>query len=272
MTDNSTLDMDLRTCLDRQAARLPASVAEAVANPRLATVARHPSRGRVWRSGRARVAAVVTAVVTGAGIYLGVGVIDTSTPAFASWTSSPEPVPATAVGGIEAACGQSRAPAILDARGNSVYAVFGTSGGDRVDCLTTLPGHRTDRGLRGAWITHSTAMPTTPGPAEPIVLLSVKVPEGNAVHDGRFIWVSGRVSPGITRVTVQTSGGPVRATVRDGMFAAWWPGNDSDTASIVGYDTAGRAVSTLSDLTCGATTINPRVTTTGHPPQGGCPN
>jgi hypothetical protein len=284
MTDNSTLEMDLRACLDRQASRLPAPVAEAVANPRVVVTARRPSTnlarywsgGRVWRLGKARAVAVAVAVVTGAGIYLGVGLVDTATPAFASWTSSPEPVPAGAVGGIEAACQQPQAPAILDARGNSVYAVFDTSGGGQVDCLTTLPGHSPDRGLpSGGWITHgslSTAARTTPSPAEPVVLLSVKAPEGNAVHNGRFTWVSGRVSSNITRVTVQTSGGLVQATVRDGMFAAWWPGNDSDTARIVGYDTTAQAVSTVSELTCGIATINPRVTTIGYPPQGGCRN
>lgn len=287
MTDNSTLEMDLRACLDRQATRLPVSVAEAVANPRVAAAVRSPattlarpwSTGRVRRSGKARVAAVAAAVATGgAGIYVGIGLLDTATPAFASWTSSPETVRASAVGGIEAACEQSRTPAILDARGNSVYAVFDTTDGGRVDCLTTLPGHSTDRDLRGgSWISYSNptrAMRIAPGPAEPIVLLSAKAPEGNAVHDGRVIWVSGRVSSGITRVTVQTSGGLVQATVRDGMFAAWWPGNDSDTASIVGYDATGHAVSTVSDLACddAAGQLNPRVTTTGYPPHGGCPN
>src|SRR4051794_770138 len=99
MTDNSTLEMDLRACLDRQATRLPVSVAEAVANPRVAAAVRSPattlaqpwSTGRVRRSGKARVAAVAAAVATGgAGIYVGIGLLDTATPAFASWTSSPE--------------------------------------------------------------------------------------------------------------------------------------------------------------------------------------
>jgi len=63
--------------------------------------------------------------------------------------------------------------------------------------------------------------------------------------------VTGNSGPGTTAVTIQTvSGRTVTASVADGRFVAWWPGED-DSVSITGTDAGGSSVTlNESDRVC----------------------
>ena len=112
----------------------------------------------------------------------------------------------------------------------------------------------------------------SPTPGHPLQVLSVKAPEGNGVHPGQKVtWVGGRVDGSVARVEVETSDGTLEATVAHGYFAAWWPGNDGDTAVVLARDGHGRQLARADDPTCvRAGGPAPRLRVTGHKPVGGC--
>lgn len=49
---------------------------------------------------------------------------------------------------------------------------------------------------------------------------------------GDYAFVEGRVGSQVTKVTIHIPGRTVRATLRDGHFAAWWPGPAPTTATL----------------------------------------
>lgn len=265
--DTAELESRLTAVLAVDAQRAPTGAQRLVRPVRV-----RPERHRLrWVA-----AAGAACVVAVAGLLVLAG--QHSAPAFGSWQSRPGSITASARAGLAAACRQPAAavPVILDPRGNSVYALYARAGSIE-DCLTTIPGQHPDRGLPDSWLTTgllSDVAVTRPDPAHPVVVLSAKSPEGNNPrHRPEVGWVSGRVAPGVARVRVQTSGGIVDASVRNGYFAAWWPGNDGDTAMLTGFDAAGSTVGSVDELSCtdiATQRFSPRYRTPGYPPTGGC--
>ncbi|PZS26654.1 MAG: hypothetical protein DLM58_20340 [Pseudonocardiales bacterium] len=267
MTDNVQIEERLRRVLSLDAERGPRPSLTPAQFRKLAAGQDMPAR----RRGSLRWVGVAAAALAGTAIaVIGLGGHGTGA-AFASWVSQPSAISATDIARLDAACG-AQAPIIVDRRGHSAYAVY-SDGSARTDCLATIPGLSPDKGLADTWLTYGslrTVAITEPTRAHPLVVLSVKAPEGNSVKQAPVTWVSGRFAPAVARITISTSRGIVIPSVHDGIFAAWWPGSDSDTAVVRGYDSSGRLLSTVDELNCGGAQLAPRIQTPGHAPVGGC--
>ena len=135
-----------------------------------------------------------------------------------------------------------------------------------------MPGQPADPDLRD--VEFSLEMPavvSTPSTEHPLVALAAMSPYGNNVHKHDVMWVSGRVDPSVASLTVATAAGRVTPTVADGRFAAWWPGNDGDTAVVRAYDHGGRLLATVDQLNCDSDgRFSPRMTAPDGTRTGGC--
>jgi hypothetical protein len=273
MTDSPLQDR-LRRVLTADAERAPAA---ALTPERFRhTLAGSPA-GRRSRPGRrpgfptVRTAVAAAAVLIAAAVAVVALAGRNSSPAFASWVGRPNPISAADTARLGSVCG-GRHPLIVDRRGHSAYAVY-NDGPDWTDCLATVPGLPADKGLPKAWLSHGslTAVAVAePDTAHPAVVVSVKAPEGDLGDRAPVAWVSGRITPAVTRITIQTADGTVIPTIHDGTFAAWWPGNDNDQTVIRGYDNTGGLLTTIDQLNCGGPKIAPRIQTPGQPTTGGC--
>jgi hypothetical protein len=220
---------------------------------------------------RGLVAAALIAGVTTGVIALS---MSGSSNAFASWISRPGTISESETAGVDAECRESDPslgrPVIVDRRGHSAYAVYANRS-ETTDCLMTVPGETPDKGLPSGWVSHQSVGRAAPSVQLPLLVLSAKAPEGNSVHGLPVTWVSGRIDRSVATVTVDTSDRTVEATVRDGWFAAWWPGNDGDTAVVHAYSTKGALLETADDLNCVAgARLDPRVQLPQRAPAGGC--
>lgn len=289
MTDTD-LETRIRSTIAADASRGPRPTLTAAAlRDRAADVDKparqHPARWR-W-------AAVAAAAAVGAGVG---GVVITDREggsAFASWVSRPDPISAAQVVSVRGVC-DATAPTpvgtgalvvggahparlgrlvLIDRRGHTAYAVF-NNGTTWSTCITTIPGLTPDKGLPNSYRVHvpiADAVESAAGPNEPLVVLSAKAPEGNSVLGHPITWVSGRVSRAVARVTVATAAGTVEATMHGGVYAAWWPGNDGDTATVRAYDSYGHLLSTIDELNCAKRApLDPRIHVTGLSATGGC--
>lgn len=270
MIDNGPDELEVRLrrvlAVDAEQAPRPAQML-----PRLAPVgglsAKRAHRGRVARW--AAVAASIAALGAGAAVT---GLAGSSPGAFADWRSTPQKADAATVGAVGRACQQqSEATGLtvlaVDLRGDGAYAVL-SDGKTWLDCVVTRrhsqPGSWADS---PGWMEVGTA-PAKPG-SQPLTIASAKAPEGGPgrPHALKATWVSGWVGPTVTRVRIHTSQGQVDTTVTNGVFAAWWPGNDGDTAVVSAYDRSGALLARADELTCAD---GPRIRVVGEPSTGGC--
>jgi hypothetical protein len=261
----------LHSVLTREAERAPISTLTPAEVRRLDEQGQ--GRSPALTGHRVRWIAVAAAVVagTGAGVLGLTG--GGSTPAFASWVSEPQAISSAQVAGVDVSCSDS-GPVIVDRRGNSAYAVY-SNGTSWTDCLQTIPGQPHDKGLPEGWTSSgelSSVELGDPSATEPLTLLSAKAPEGNSGNRSPVTWVSGRYSAAVARITIATSDGTVIPTTRDGVYAAWWPGNDGATDVVRAYDQAGDLISSIDEWNCGtpAYPLTPRIQATGQAPVGGC--
>jgi hypothetical protein len=196
-----------------------------------------------------------------------------SSPAFASWTS--RPTPSSGLAAVDGTCRTYSRPLLVDRRGHTAYSVYALHG-TWIGCLATVPGESPDKGLGPGYVDFVLADPnvsTVPSAADPLVVLDAKSPEGSAPQKQATVtYVSGRVSADVARVTVETNRGLIEASLAGGVFAAWWPGNDGDTAVVRAYDSRGALLTTVDELSCTAVDgrNSPRVSTVGFAPVGGC--
>jgi hypothetical protein len=267
MTDNLQIEQRLRRALNLDAERAPQPSLTTAQFRELAARDSAPARRRT----PVRWVGVAAAIVAGATVaVVGLGDHGTSR-AFASWVSQPDPISAADTAHLGPICG-AQAPLIVDRRGHSAYAVY-SDGTAWTDCLATIPGNTPDKGLPDGWLSHgllSSVVITKPAADHPLVVLSAKAPEGNSTKQAPVTWVSGRIASTVARVSISTSQGTVIPSVRDGVFAAWWPGNDSDTAVIRAYDGSGKLVTTVDELNCGGARLAPRIQVPGQAAVGGC--
>ena len=251
------------------------------------TLAREAERGPVLQTLRARPAAhrtrrlqLATAATAAAVLAVAVTSLESSSgTAFAGWTSSPKSVGPAVTAALAKACGIGT-PLIADVRGRAGYVVGvplpGSTGSAlnsaAIDCLTNVPGEPADADLRDSWFSgQQPPAVTTATPADPLVVLSAKAPEGNNVHQHDVTWVSGVVDGSVASVRISTSSGLVTATVSGGRFAAWWPGNDGDIDVVRAYAAGGTLLSSVDGLNCfPGGVFSPKVQLPGQLPTGGC--
>jgi hypothetical protein len=174
-------------------------------------------------------------------------------------------------------CAQGRAGAtgIVDSRPGGVLVGVLTAD-EWSTCLFANDSLSNDLGPGPA------ALTPTASPDRPIVVIDAKSPEGNQINGDELVWVWGRVDPSIATVVVSTPTAAYTPTIADGLFAAWWPGNNGDQTVVRGFDANGDEVAFVDQLNCTQsapvdvpgvglfTPTQPRLVVKGKYLEGGC--
>lgn len=212
------------------------------------------ARGNALRARRRRPYAVGAAVLVGAAGITAATTFSQSTPAYASWTSSPEPSSPAVIHAIDTSCRQSLTPsnpitlAVLDRRGDHAVAVY-TDDADRTTTYTcTRFEGNADPGEPGYWSQGGTAnggraAPATP--TAPFVLAGSGATD--VVNAGQLTYITGFIAPEVVAsVSVSLPGRTVVAAVDNGTFDAWWPAVDATDAAVTvtAYASDGQVLST----------------------------
>lgn len=203
----------------------PASEAASV-TPLLPVARRQPVRR--W----AALGAVAAAAVTGAVVLPTL----TAAPSYASWTARPDTVTAAESVLVREACLDQQGSSIGDGsvatkdlsvqlaerRGDFVTMLLSKRTPDRlvssVYCLAQLPVGSTDVSDVETGATGGGGLPAPTGR---------QFTQGGIAQfggdDGASI-TEGEVGPGVVGLTLHADGHDVVATIKDGTYAAWWPG------------------------------------------------
>ena len=183
------------------------------------------ARGHALRNRRRRSYALATAAVVAAAGITALTTVAQPTPAFADWSSTPEAASADVVAAIDASCRrQLGSPAeatlaVVDRRGSNAVAVYTSQTGD-YQC-TRFQGSGAPGGASW-WVQGGGSGPTAiANPAG--VLEVVNNTAGSNVHEGSMTAISGRVQPGVARVSVSVSGRVIDGALGAGAFDVWWP-------------------------------------------------
>ena len=212
MTDQ--LEQNLREAFTSRDAQLdPASVARLRATdyrPRHRRVGRLPALGAAGATGLAAAAGVIVALGSGAA------------PAFAGWQAKPTAAAPTQIAQAVQDCGQGLgSPVVTDSRGPYTAAIYAKSTTSNV-CLA-------GNGISMASGSTSSKVST---PAPDVIQFG-----GGGMRDSAgdaLTLADGRVGTAVTGVTIDLSDGTdVQATVSNGWYLAWWPGNVSATTAQV---------------------------------------
>ncbi len=203
-----------------------------------------PSARPWWR--RRLVLLPTAAAALAAGLVFAPG-LGGAAPAYASWTATPTAADDTDVAQVTAACRDRLAelgsaggqPAVVDPagarvlvaerRGDWVAVLFrgaGQGGQMTASCLARDPvgsdAAPTDVQLG---VAGSDGQATTPGPG--------KLLEGSTsqLGDPPLSFTDGAVGPDVVGVCIHAGDKVVTATVKDGRYVAWWPGQAFDDAA-----------------------------------------
>jgi hypothetical protein len=103
--------------------------------------------------------------------------------------------------------------------------------------------------------TTPTALVSDVSPTRPIVVIDANPQKGtdgptNQIDGSEVTWVWGRIDPSIATVIVSTRSGRYIPTITNGMFAAWWRGNNGDETIVRGFDANGTEVGFVDQLNC----------------------
>lgn len=212
MTDQ--LEQNLREALSYRDAQLDTdAIARLRAQdyrPRRHRVRRLPAFGALGATGLAAAAGVIVALGSSAA------------PAFAGWNATPTAPAAGQLGQAAQACGQGLgSPVLTESRGPYTAAIYASSDTSDV-CLA---------GNGVSMSSSTTSQQKGSLPADGIQF------GGHGMRDtsGDALTLSvGRVGSGVTAVSLALSdGSSVQATVSDGWYLAWWPGNVTATQAQV---------------------------------------
>ena len=199
--------------------------------PRRPRPLRLPAISALGAGGLAAVAAVIVALGSGA------------SPAFAGWQAAPTVAAPSAVTQTQQSCGQGLGTPILsDSRGPYTALVYEQTGTSSV-CLS------------GAGVSMSSSSSSSSSKA-PAIAPDVIQFGGGGMRDtsGDALTLSdGQVGSAVTAVTIDLSDGTsVQATVSNGWYLAWWPGDvrglDAQVTTASGTDTV--TYPAAPDLSC----------------------
>jgi hypothetical protein len=204
------LEQSLREALSRRVAQIDQ---QSIA--RLRAIDYHPRRHQVGKLpaigalGAAGVAAAVAGIVA-----LG----SSAAPAFAGWRPAPSTPSAGQLAQAGQDCGQGLGiPVLSDSRGPYTASIYDNSTTDAI-CLS------------GDGVSMSSTSTTT----APVSVAAGQIQfRGGGMRDSAgdaLTMLDGRTGAGVTAVTIDLSdGSSVEATVADGWYLAWWPGNVTAT-------------------------------------------
>lgn len=197
-----------------------------------------PASGRAPRRRRWLVPVAAAGV---AGVVAVPILVNSSGPAYATWTAKPGPVASADLTRAGDACrkqleqmekeGQSLPPetrpivkadtakvVLAERRGEYVFVALATDSGAELSCLSDAdrPGRVTSAGG---------SVPTAA--AEPVTVARDNVSTGGSGvsggPEGSVMTLQGLAGADVAAVTLRTEGRVIEATVSDGHFAAWWP-------------------------------------------------
>jgi uncharacterized membrane protein YgcG len=216
---NEQLESDLRTALRERASLVPGPSVE-----RLIAHDYHP-RQRRFRPPIA-IGATATAAAAAGGVALVVSLSAGASSAFAGWTPTPtQPAPGQ-VQAAQTSCQSGQAPVaglplkLADTRGPFTFSVYADSQTSAA-CI---------KGPSFTAVTTNSSSAPVSVPAGQIALSSAQGnPPGRGPGHGApaaYSFADGRIGAGVSAVTlVLDDGDTVQATVGNGWFVAWWPGD-----------------------------------------------
>jgi hypothetical protein len=230
--DPSMTDIDQLSVLDPARGREPSAAewARSQAMVDRMTAARRP---RPMRRTLAVLTAAAAAGVVGA-VTLPSLLSSAAEQAYASWTPAPgsltgeQVLPQARVcagNGVGEADGEGGRPAPVDPadvllaeqRGLATLLIMRKSNGTIVECMSTGPGE--DDQLASMSLIDGD--PTAP----PAGTVTLETMSSAGEGDGQWSNIVGLAGPGVTAVEVRLDSGRVfPASVRNGWWAAWWPG------------------------------------------------
>lgn len=241
--------------------------------------------------------------LTGAGLTLSggiaaaVAVLGTGSTPFAGWTPAASAATNTEVSSATHGCapmlarpGQTSAPdwQLVASEAQGPYTLLVYASGDATATCLSAPGTNLKLVAFGAGADASGSAVVASGPAAPggvsrssmgIQPTSIGGRLATVVHgsssEGSYTIVEGPVASGVTGLSlVRATGETVVTSVRNGWFAAWWPGSDDPMSAAVttAAGTTSMPVSALptAQPAGGASNSGAAAGTTGTP--GGGPN
>ena len=168
--------------------------------------------------------------------------------AFAAWTSHAQTTDSRTATAINRSCRDSAStPAalplrVLDRRGDFALSIY-TDGQSITVCNRF-------RGDAEQFFTQGSS--TEPGPVTQAKTLALSHPvafEGSGTtflrNEGSASSAYGWIGPAVTTVVIDSGGYTTTATLSDGLFSAWWPGNANGTTTTVSctaYDSNGQVI------------------------------
>ena len=210
------------------------------------TETRRPARARP----RLLVGAVALAAAVAAGVVL---VPRHNDSAYASWTATPDELAGIHVLPQARQCAQGwgeqwRTPpaasdvVLAEQRGIATLLLVVKDETEMVDCIVLDPA----RGAAGAELLGDSGSPAPAGDRATVLSM------GATGDQEWYSQVVGRAGPAVTRVDIERPDGTlVHASLRDGWWAAWWPGReggDADGVRIVVHTATGSRTAVPSRL------------------------
>jgi hypothetical protein len=215
------------------------------------------SRGRLLRLHPIAVAPLAIGVVVAA--VLVAGTVFAPPSAFGTWTATPSSPNPALVASVRDGClpppgpdwtTEDRANAadmtrlplvIVDQRGRGAVALFAERRPDGQASMMCLSAADEDGQVMAGGGGTSTGARETPATG-PLRLFTA---HRNRSEWGTYTAYAGSVEPGVTQVTVErNSGSGVIASVANGYFLAWWPG-DAYATSIIAYGAGGAVLAEI---------------------------
>ncbi|QCR52333.1 hypothetical protein C1N80_01205 [Brachybacterium sp. SGAir0954] len=218
----------------RARADLESILATPRTTPRRVLAAVPPRRGRRVR--RFALAAVVAGVL-GVGAAAGLGALRPTTAA-ASWTAAGSPAAPDSAGAQQCLTWWSTpnpetGPVeprlrVQEQRGDTTLAIGEDGDGDELLCLATLvPGQEPVGGTTSALEPPGAGEVPADGAIAVVVDTAFSSAEAqNGWQPSGHTAVAGHVGDQVESMVLETSAGPVEASIDDGLFLAWWPITD----------------------------------------------
>jgi hypothetical protein len=167
--------------------------------------------------------------------------------AFADWTSQAQATDAQTAAAIDSSCRSGNIPnslprRVLDRRGDFALSIY--TDGQSIAVCARFRGNGKQVFTQGG-----TSGPTDVARASAVTPTHPVVIEGSqatmAAHTGSAISAFGWVDPSVAKVIISSGEYTTAATLSDGLFSGWWPGDGQGTLEHVtctAYNGAGQAI------------------------------
>lgn len=223
-------DADLRRILatPRRESAAPTAHSAPRRTHSVPSASRRPTR---WHRGLVAIAGCAVLVTAGA-----VAIdIWRPTPASATWTAVGHSAAVDSPGAQQCATwwqveSSHLEPVLQEQRGDTTLVLASDGQGGELLCTVTLTSGQEPTGGMTS-IEDAPATPPAPDGAETVFVFSSfqEAMIQNGWQAEGHTAVTGHVGEDVTRLVLETSAGPVEASLEDGRFAAWWPiQDDSD--------------------------------------------